>query len=238
MQISVGADASDLERQIDDACSLMEQHYASGVYSKIVVVRHWSRHNPTISGTIAHPSAYRWYLRRELLKLALRGAELHIKPTRPRVDLADPKLLERIDETDFDHTRKKVFLFGPERAELSIQRLEHYTGTRVENFQRYVLLTNYQMHMDAFLEAYPNAIRSIRPGVQMPTLPSDGKQRWPDVDQYWRGAVERQELDRSHRGLASRCDDHDRSLRGGPQSSGDRRLCAGLGLHAGRPIAR
>ncbi|MEZ6092539.1 MAG: AMP nucleosidase, partial [Pirellulaceae bacterium] len=67
-------------------------------------------------------------------------------------------------------TRKKVFLFGPERAELSIQRLEHYTGTRVENFQRYVLLTNYQMHMDAFLEAYPNAIRSIRPDVQMPTL--------------------------------------------------------------------
>ncbi len=146
----------------------MEETYAQGSYSKVTVLRHWSKHNPIISGTIARPSAYRWYLRRELLKLASRGAEIEISPARARVDLHTPKLLETIDESDFDHTRKKVFLFGPERAELSIERLEHYTATRIEDFQRYILLTNYQMHMDAFREMHPNCVLPRRENVQMP----------------------------------------------------------------------
>lgn len=170
MQILPNGTQAELEVRIEAACALMERHYAAGVYSKITVVRSWSKHNPTISGSIARPSAFRWYLRRELLKLAQRGAQLHFTPSRARVDLNSPKLLQLIDESDFDHTRKKVFLFGPERAELSIQRLEHYTGTQVEDFQRYVLLTNYQMHMDAFVEAYPDCVRPQRAGVQMPAL--------------------------------------------------------------------
>ncbi|QDV55800.1 AMP nucleosidase [Rosistilla oblonga] len=170
MQILPGQSQADLDQQIEAACALMERHYASGVYSKLTVVRSWSKHNPTISGSIARPSAFRWYLRRELTKLAQRGAQLHVAPSRARVDLNAPKLLQLIDESDFDHTRKKVFLFGPERAELSIQRLEHYTGTQVEDFQRYVLLTNYQMHMNAFIEAYPDCIRPQRTDVQMPAL--------------------------------------------------------------------
>jgi len=157
-----------LLEQIDTACNLMEQTYAEGLYSKITVVRHWSKHNPVISGKIARPSAYRWYLRRELYRLATNGAEIEIAPAQHRVDLTSPKLLGLIDESEFDHTRKKVFLFGPERVELSLQRLEHYTGTRAEAFQRYVLLTNYQMHMDAFLQLYPDCIRPSNAHVQMP----------------------------------------------------------------------
>ncbi len=157
---------------IDDACRRMEEHYAAGHYSKVTVVRHWSKHNPTISGKIARPTAYRWYLRRELLKLAQRGAEIEITPSQLRIDLHSPSLLTAIDESNFDQTLKKVFLFGPERVELSLERLEHYTGTRAEDFQRYVLLTNYQMHMDAFQTMHPQSIRSIRPDVQMPTLHS------------------------------------------------------------------
>lgn len=146
----------------------MEQNYSNGRYSKITVTRQWSRHNPVISGKVARPAAYRWYLRRELMKLVQAGATLEIAPAQERVDLASPQLLELIDESDFDHTRKKVFLFGPERVELSLQRLEHYTGTRAENFQRYVLLTNYQMHMDAFEKMYPDCIKPNRTRVQMP----------------------------------------------------------------------
>ena len=63
-----------------------------------------------------------------------------------------------------------MFLFGPERSELSIARLEHYTGTVAEDFQRYVLLTNYQMHMDVFAQQFPNCVGPRRTGVQMPTL--------------------------------------------------------------------
>jgi AMP nucleosidase len=161
---------SDLRQRIEDACDLMEQTYAAGRYSKITVARHWSKHNPIISGKTARPSACRWYLRRELLRLLDMGAEIEITAAQDRVDLNSPKLLELIDESEFDHTKKKVFLFGPERVELSLQRLEHYTGTRAEDFQRYVLLTNYQMHMDAFEQMYPDCIRPERVRIQMPAF--------------------------------------------------------------------
>ena len=156
--------------QIKTACKRMEQTYADGFYSKLTVYRHWSKHNPELSGKIARPRAYRWYLRRELLKLARRGAEITVTRSKPRVDLNSPDLLEMIDETDFDLTRKKVFLFGPERSELSIKRLEHYTGTQAEDFQRYVLLTNYNMHIEAFTRQFPNCVKPNRDNVQMPAL--------------------------------------------------------------------
>ena len=169
-RIRIKADGSetDLRARIADACDRMEKIYELDCYSKITVLRHWSKHNPTISGEIARPSAYRWYLGRELLKLALLGAEIQIEPSRARIDLNSPSLLERIDESDLDITRKKLFLFGPERVDLSIQRLEHYTGTKAECFQRYVLLTNYQMHMDAFESVFPDCEKPHRPEVQMP----------------------------------------------------------------------
>ena len=169
-QIAADLSAVALRERIELACDQMEQTFADGSYSKIKVHRQWSKHNPNISGEIARPSAYRWYLRRELFKLASRGAELTITRSRARVDLSNPTLLEQIDESDFDLTRKKVFLFGPERSELSIQRLEHYTGTNAEDFQRYVLLTNYRMHMEAFEHQFSDCIKSGHADVQMPAL--------------------------------------------------------------------
>ena len=159
-----------LREQIKTACERMEQTYEDGFYSKLTVFRHWSKHNPELTGKIARPRAYRWYLRRELFRLARRGAEITVSRSRPRVDLNSPRLLEMIDETDFDLTRKKVFLFGPERSELSIKRLEHYTGTRAEDFQRYVLLTNYNMHIEAFMRQFPDCEKPSRDNVQMPAL--------------------------------------------------------------------
>lgn len=168
MRIAPDSQLDQLRQQIEAACDEMERTYAAGRYSKITVTRQWSKHNPIISGKIARPSAYRWYLRRELMRLVTAGAVIEIAPAQQRVDLASPQLLSLIDESDFDHTRKKVFLFGPERVELSLQRLEHYTGTRAEDFQRYVMLTNYQMHMDAFEHMYPDCIKPGRSRVQMP----------------------------------------------------------------------
>ena len=169
-KICIQGGEPNIHARITEACEMMQEIANLGRYSKITVLRHWSKHNPVISGEIARPSAYRWYLCRELRNLAKQGAEIRIEPSREKTDLASPALLERIDESDLDMTRKKLFLFGPERVDLSIQRLEHYTGTRAEDFQRYVLLTNYQMHMDAFEEAFPDCTRSSRPDVQMPSL--------------------------------------------------------------------
>lgn len=167
-RLSLNSEGSDLEARVAEACDLLERADRAGCYARITVHRSWSRHNPTISGQIARSRAYRWYLEREVANLLKRGAEIEIAPSRERVALDDPNLFRRIDESSFDITRKKLFLFGPERVDLSIQRLEHYTGTRAEDFQRYVLLTNYDMHMAEFETVYPDCVRPAHPGVQMP----------------------------------------------------------------------
>jgi AMP nucleosidase len=43
-------------------------------------------------------------------------------------------------------------LFDAPRVDLSLKRLQHYTGTPVEHFQHYVLFTNYHRYVDAFCD--------------------------------------------------------------------------------------
>lgn len=163
-----GASEEDLRDAIGSACDRMEKIYRSGSYPRLTVKRSWSKHNPEIWGEIARPSAYRWYLSRELLRLVKKGAMVRVESSRPRVELSSPALLESIDESNWDITKKKLFLFGPERMDLSIKRLEHYTGTAAEDFQRYVLLTNYRMHIEAFEALYPECLKPTQATVQMP----------------------------------------------------------------------
>lgn len=153
---------------IEEGCNLMEDIYESGYYPKLIIKRSWSKHNPIITGEIAKPRAYRWYLLRELRKLADKGATIKILPSRPQVSLNDPSLLDSVDEDDWDFTQKKLFLFSAERIDLSLDRLEHYTGTKAEDFQRYILFTNYDMHVEVFREKYPDCVTPARSGVQMP----------------------------------------------------------------------
>jgi AMP nucleosidase len=159
--------ADHLDERIEEACNLMEEVYDSGFYPKVVVKRTWSKHNPIITGEFAKPRAYRWYLSRELSKMAKKGAEIKILPSRAKISLNDPSLLESVDEDDWDFTQKKLFLFSAERIELSLNRLEHYTGTPAEDFQRYILFTNYDMHVDVFKDKYPDCVQPNR-SVQMP----------------------------------------------------------------------
>ncbi len=159
----------EVAHQIDAACRAMESIYEDGGHYPIVTVdRRWSSHNRSIAGELAHPAAYRWYLARELRRLIGRGASIRIEASRPRIGLDAPDYLERVDEQDLDITRKKLFLFAPERIEVSVERIEHYTGTRVEDVQRHVLLTNYDMHLEAFETMFPRCVRSTGK-VQMPT---------------------------------------------------------------------
>ncbi|HEV2241115.1 MAG TPA: hypothetical protein VGR98_08710, partial [Streptosporangiaceae bacterium] len=88
-------------------------------------------------------------------RLAAAGARLSVCRGRQAVDLHDPALVAAVDETRWDLRRKKLFLFAPERMALSIDRLQHYTGTAAETFQRYVLLTNYGWHTEEFRAALP-----------------------------------------------------------------------------------
>lgn len=146
----------------------MEDIYDGGEYPKVLVKRLWSKHNPIITGEIAKPRAYRWYLLRELTKLAEKGAHIKIIPSREIIPMNDPALLDNMDEDAWDITQKKLFLFSPERIDISLNRLQHYTGTRPEDFQRYILFTNYDMHVEVFLDKYPNSVKPGWEGVQMP----------------------------------------------------------------------
>lgn len=157
-----------LEENVLAACDLMESIYENGAYPKLLVKRSWSKHNPIITGEMARPKTYRWYLLRELRKLAEKGAVIKVIPSRDRLPLNDPELLDNTDEDDWDITQKKLFLFSPERIDISLNRLEHYTGTDPEDFQRYILFTNYDMHVEVFLDKFPDAIGPSREGVQMP----------------------------------------------------------------------
>jgi AMP nucleosidase len=154
--------------RVEQLCDALEAADAEGRYGRLTVGRPWSAHNPMLEGEFACARAIRWYLRRELSRLAAAGARIAAAPGRPALDLTDPRIVDAVDETSWDLRRKKLFLFGPERMALSIDRLEHYTGTSAADFQRYVLLTNYSWHVEAFRAAFPAATGPAADGRQMP----------------------------------------------------------------------
>lgn len=158
----------ELHKRMNNACDVMESIYDNGEYPKVLVKRSWSKHNPLITGEMARPKAYRWYLLRELKKLGQKGAVIKILPSRERLSMNNPQLLDNTDEDDWDITQKKLFLFSPERIDISLNRLEHYTGTQPEDFQRYILFTNYDMHVEVFRNKFPDCVKPDRVGVQMP----------------------------------------------------------------------
>jgi len=153
---------------IERLLAAMEAAVAAGCYPQLRVERPWSTHNPVLTGEFASPGAIGWYLRRELGRLASAGARISVSPGRPALDLHDPALVAAVDELSWDLRRKKLFLFGPERMALSIDRLEHYTGTSAGLFQRYVLLTNYTWHVEEFRAIFPDCAGPAAGGRQMP----------------------------------------------------------------------
>ena len=50
----------------------------------------------------------------------------------------------------YDH--RPLALFDAPRTDFSLKRLQHYTGTPVKHFQRYLLFTNYHRYVDAFAD--------------------------------------------------------------------------------------
>jgi AMP nucleosidase len=160
--------AADRASEISRLCDAMEAAAGAGRYPELAVERPWSVHNPRLEGEFASPGAIRWYLERELGRLAADGARVSVSEGRKALDLHDPRLGPAVDETQWDLRRKKLFLFTPERMALSLDRLQHYTGTSAETFQRYVLLTNYAWHVEEFRAALPDCVGPDSDGRQMP----------------------------------------------------------------------
>jgi AMP nucleosidase len=54
--------------------------------------------------------------------------------------------------------------FTAPRTDYSLQRLSHYTGTQPEHFQNFVLFTNYQFYIDAFIAHAKKLMAEKAPG--------------------------------------------------------------------------
>jgi AMP nucleosidase len=74
--------------------------------------------------------------------------------------------MSRIDDTIANGTHrpqsgemKPLALFTAERVDYSLQRFHHYTATRPENVQRFILLTNYQRYVEHFVDYAKNEIQ-------------------------------------------------------------------------------
>lgn len=163
-----GTDASDIPSAVDKLLDVLDGIDQDGWYPALEVTRPWSEHNPRLVGEFARPGAIRGYLRREVTALLGKGAVVTARASRQALTFHDADFFAALDEERFDLRAKKLFLFGPERMALSLDRLTHYSGTSAESFQRHVLFTNYAMHVEAFLERFPDAEGPARPGVQMP----------------------------------------------------------------------
>jgi AMP nucleosidase len=157
-----------VDGEVERLLAALDDVDGGGWYPEIEVVRPWSVHNPRIAGEFARPSAVRRYLQRELRALVVAGATVTVRAARPAVAFHDPAFFAALDEDRFDLRVKKLFLFGPERMALSLDRLAHYTGTPAEAFRPTVLFTNYAMHVASFLERFPDAEGPDRADVQMP----------------------------------------------------------------------
>lgn len=74
---------------------------------------------------------------------------------RPSLDDVDDAIIDA--EWDAFHGEQAPLVqFSPQRFDIACKRIEHYTGLPVSTVQRYILFTNYPMHMEEF-EAFGRA---------------------------------------------------------------------------------
>lgn len=69
---------------------------------------------------------------------------------RPSLDEVDDAIVDGHWDA-FHGEEKPLFHFGPQRFDLALARLEHYTGIAVDSLQKYILFTNYAMHVTEFV---------------------------------------------------------------------------------------
>lgn len=74
---------------------------------------------------------------------------------------------------------KPLGLFSAPRIDYSLARLQHYCGTSADQFQNFVLLTNYSRYVDSFL-AYARDPERLKQGYTSWSGPSG---RWHRLDQ-------------------------------------------------------
>ncbi len=85
-------------------------------------------------------------------------------------------------------------LFTAERVDYSLHRIQHYTSTKPEHFQDFILFTNYQRYVDEFVEYAKGEVEAgrgaalIEPGERITMkgapAPGGGMQKLPQMPAY------------------------------------------------------
>ncbi|MBR0873084.1 AMP nucleosidase [Bradyrhizobium tropiciagri] len=93
--------------------------------------------------------------------------------TRSLRDVFDTPDLAAMDDAIADGTfelkpgaPEPLALFRAARVDYSLRRLYHYTGTDPEHFQNFVIFTNYQFYVDAFVQLSQQRLASGEEGLE------------------------------------------------------------------------
>ncbi|APT83774.1 AMP nucleosidase [Corynebacterium aquilae] len=130
-------------------------------------------HAGEYSAVLSRPTMMRAYLNDQLTRLAnnypctisVGPSDVQIPPEyidnmpalpqrpaglpRPSLDDVDDAIID--GEWDAFHGDSSPLVqFSPQRFDIGCKRIEHYTGLSVDTVQRYILFTNYPMHMEEF----------------------------------------------------------------------------------------
>ena len=119
----------------------------------------------------------------------LTQAQMEALPTifdQPDLDLMDDQIA---NGTYYPPEGKPgpLSLFTAPRVDLSLLRLKHYTGTKAEHFQNFVIFTNYQFYIDGFIQMAKKELRTVgRSGYSELVEPGEGKPltRMPQMPAY------------------------------------------------------
>src|SRR6516165_5883963 len=127
---------------------------------------------PVEVGESNEPIPIHFAYRRDINVEAELSAGAKLSVDRPLRDIFDTPDLAAMDDAIANGTLKlppgapePLALFRAARIDYSLRRLYHYTGTDPEHFQNFVIFTNYQFYVDAFVQLCHQRLLSGEDGI-------------------------------------------------------------------------
>ena len=135
---------------------------------------------PVEIGESNEPIPIHFAYRRDINIEAAIGNDDHAAARRSLRDLFDTPNLAGMDDAIADGAvelppgaPEPLALFRAARVDYSLRRLYHYTGTDPEHFQNFVIFTNYQFYVDAFVQLCQQRLASGQIGPESFVAPGN-----------------------------------------------------------------
>ncbi|MEM1399789.1 MAG: AMP nucleosidase [Pseudomonadota bacterium] len=90
----------------------------------------------------------------------------------PDLDLTDDNIVNGTEIPGRDENAPLALFTGP-RVDYSLHRLRHYTATKSDHFQNFVLFTNYQFYIDEFIKLAQHKMEAGDPNYDAFVAPGD-----------------------------------------------------------------